>query len=216
MQEKKTKSILNIEKKMDEMDINSIRYHVLETARNFKSSWIALGQALFSVWKDKLYKNWGYMTFDAYTSKEIGIKNQTAVKLLRSYRFLEHDEPGYLKLKLSEDTDPSSMPDAESVNILRLAKNKKLDPHDYNSLKDKVLEKGQDRKEVKKQLTQLIREREELDPASAREKKKTITIKRLLGTLKSVHNEAKILKLLPAKTLNQLTGLIEEIESEIS
>ncbi|MFH0840129.1 MAG: hypothetical protein V1883_03840, partial [Candidatus Omnitrophota bacterium] len=81
----RTKSIEKIEQKMQDMDENSLRYQILEKVKNFKISWISLGQALYSVWKDKLYKEWGYMTFEAYTAKEIGIKKQTAMKLLRSY-----------------------------------------------------------------------------------------------------------------------------------
>ena len=92
----KTKSIKNIEEKMENLPTETIRHRVLQSAKNFKASWIELGQSLYTVYKDKLYKNWGYLTFDAYTSKEIGIRKQTALKLLRSYYFLEKKEPDYL------------------------------------------------------------------------------------------------------------------------
>ncbi|MFH1381247.1 MAG: hypothetical protein ABIH57_03655, partial [Candidatus Omnitrophota bacterium] len=84
MTEIKTKAIERIETKMENMDGDSVRYLVLNSAKAFKKSWITLGQALYTVWKDKLYKNWGYNTFEAYTTKETGIRKQTALKLLRS------------------------------------------------------------------------------------------------------------------------------------
>ena len=36
----KSKSVKNIEAKMENLDIHSLRYHVLESAKNFKCSWI--------------------------------------------------------------------------------------------------------------------------------------------------------------------------------
>ena len=93
MEGQKPKSLRNIEDKMASLEEGSLRYHVLESAKNFKSSWIELGRSLYSVYKDKLYKAWGFNTFDAYTLKEIGIKKPTAMKLLRSYYFLEKEEP---------------------------------------------------------------------------------------------------------------------------
>ncbi len=53
------KSLRNIEEKMSSLEEGSLRYHVLESAKNFKSSWIELGRSLYSVFKDKLYKEWG-------------------------------------------------------------------------------------------------------------------------------------------------------------
>ena len=87
MSEKKTKSIEKIERKMEEVSRDSLRYQVLKSAKAFKTSWIELGQMLYTVWKDKSYKEWGYSGFDAYTSKEIGIRGQTSFKLLKSYSF---------------------------------------------------------------------------------------------------------------------------------
>ena len=78
---------------MEDMDKNSLRYQTLQSARRFKSSWIELGQYLQTVWREKHYKNWGYMSFESYCAKEIAIKNSTALKLLRSYYFLEREEP---------------------------------------------------------------------------------------------------------------------------
>ena len=55
---------------------------ILENAKNFKRSWIELGRSLYSVWKDKMYKTWGYSTFDAYTSKEINIRKNDIAEII--------------------------------------------------------------------------------------------------------------------------------------
>lgn len=213
----KMKSLDTIEEKMKDMDQNSLRYHILDNAKKFKTSWIELGRALYSVWKDKLYKEWGYSTIDAYTAKEIGIRKQTAMKLLRSYYFLEKEEPMYLKEDYVDSSSAATLPSYESVDILRLAKNKKgLDNQDYAHLKKEVFEKGKDHREVKKDLTALIRQREELEPEEAYQKRRLSTLRRFLGTLKAIKEEAEINKLLPVPILKEAASLIQKLEAELS
>ncbi|MFH0771393.1 MAG: hypothetical protein V1933_02115 [Candidatus Omnitrophota bacterium] len=212
----KTKSLENIERKMETLGEDSLRYRALESVKNFKTSWIALGQALYSVFKDKLYRDWGYLTFEAYTSKEIGIRKDTAMKLLRSYYFLEKEEPQYLKMDKEE---PQSVfaPSYESVNALRLAKDKKeLGEEDYEKLKEDVFEKGKDVREVKKGLTALIRQREELSPQQAREKRKVASTRRLLSVLKALKTELADGKLFSPGIIKDVDNLISKVEIEIS
>jgi Xaa-Pro aminopeptidase len=214
----KTKAIENIERKMEGLDEGSIRYRVLQNVINFKTSWIELGQSLYSVWKDKLYRDWGYLTFEAYASKEVGVRKDTVMKLLKSYYFLEKEEPQYLRKK--EAADPSgaaSMPSYESVNLLRLAKNKKeIGESDYESLKKNVFERGRDVRDVRKDLTALMRQREEADPQEARKMRKEAAVKRVVATLKALKNDIEISKLLPAGTIKDIRDLIEKLEEEIT
>ena len=42
----KTRSLERLEEKMTGVEKDSIRYRVLQSAKNFKTSWIDLGQAL--------------------------------------------------------------------------------------------------------------------------------------------------------------------------
>lgn len=201
---------------MEHMDNDSMRQHALQCAKNFKTSWVDLGRVLYSVWKDKLYKNWGYSTFDAYTSKEINIRKLTALKLLRSYYFLEKEEPEYLKEEYAQSTDAASVPSYEAIDLLRLARNKKaLDNAGYNQLKRNIFVKGRDVRDVKKDLTALIKQREELEPDEAWEKKKEGHLKRLLGTLKSIRREMEDSKMLPNAILKEISSLISKIETEV-
>jgi hypothetical protein len=211
------KSIQSLEEKMQGLDQNSLRYHILESAKKFKTSWIDLGRALYSVWKDKLYKGWGYEKIETYVSREIGIRKQTAMKLLRSYYFLEKEEPQYLKEDYTSSAQAGLVPSYESVDILRLAKNKKeLDTQDYDRLKKDVFEKGRDCRDVKRDLTALIRQREELNPQEAYQKKRLGTIRRFLGALKAIKQEIEISKLLPNPLIKEAAQLIKKLEEEIS
>jgi len=215
-EEAKSKTLKKIESKMENLDVNSLRYHILESAKNFKCSWIELGRSLYSAWKDKSYKEWGYSSFEVYASREIGIRKQTAMKLLKSYYFLEKEEPQYLKNEYAALAQPANIPSYESVNILRQAKNNKsLDGDDYSDLKKEVFEKGKDAQEVKKNLGVIIRQRQELDPEAAQEKKRSMVIKRLLGQLRMLKQEVSVLKLLPVSLVKDLDKLIKDIDQEI-
>ena len=214
--ENKPKSLKNIEEKMQNLEVGSIRYHILESAKNFKSSWIELGRSLYSVWKDKMYKEWGYLGFDIYVSKEIGIRKQTAMKLLKSYYFLEKEEPQYLKDEYVQDANPVSLPSFEAIDILRQAKNKLTpDSGDYASLKKGIFENGRQAQEAKKDLTAFIRKRQELLPEQAQSKRKFATLNRLLGSLKALKRETEALKLLSAPLVRELDSLIKKIDAEI-
>ncbi len=216
MEPPKSKSLRSIEQKMQDLDENSLRYHILESAKNFKTSWVQLGQVLYVAWKDKLYKEWGYAQFDIYTAKEIGIKKQTAMKLLKSYYFLEKEEPAYLAKDYAQSADASTVPSLEAIDVLRMAKNKKeLEARDYAHLKNEIFEKGKDAPELKRDLTALMRQRQELAPEEAWEKRRLSTVKRLLSTLKSLKKEAETLKLLSSPILKEASELIKHIEAEI-
>ena len=212
-----TRSLEGIQKRLVEVSEDSIRHRILTSAKNFKTSWIDLGQALYSVWKDKLYKEWGYITFDAYSAKEIGIKNTTAMKLLKSYYFLEKEEPVYLEKNKSEERPPAEVPSYESVNMLRLAKNKKdIGEDDYENLKKDVLEDARDVSEVRKSLAGLLRQRAQDDPEEARKKRRAAAIRRLLGSLKALRTELEASKMVSAAVIKETSGLIARIEKEIS
>jgi hypothetical protein len=212
----KLKSIQNIEQKMQGLDRNPLRHHILECAKNFKTSWVALGRALYSVWKDKLYREWGYSTFEGYILKEIGIKKITAMKLLRSYYFLEKEEPLYLSEEYAQSAKVVAVPGYEAIDLLRKAKNNKtLGEEDYTSFKKDIFEKGKDPQALRKDLTTLMRQRKEVDPDEERERIRSITIKRFLNTLRSMKRDIEISKLLPASLLKETESLIKKLEQEI-
>ena len=138
------------------------------------------------------------------------------MKLLKSYYFLEKEEPQYLKQEYIQGAEASVIPSYESVDLLRQAKTKKtLDADDYAGLKKEVFENGKDAREVKKDLTALIRQRQELEPEEAHEKKRLSTLRRFLGTLKALKQEAEMGKLLPAPLIKEMNALVSKLEDEL-
>lgn len=211
----KPHSIERIEGKMAQVEAGSLRHNALQSAKSFKTSWVELGQSLYSVWKDKAYKEWGYAKFETYTAKEIGIRKQTALKLLKSYYFLEKEEPRLIEKDYVRTAETACMPTYEAVDVLRRASsNRDIDRTDYATIKKNVLERGRAAGEVKRDLTALIRQREELEPEEARRRRLAL-VKRLISLLRSVREEIKVSHMLPAQLISDTERLIGKLEKEV-
>ncbi len=214
----KTKALDRIDEKMSLAEEGSIRYQILACAKNFKSSWLNLGQYLVTVHKDKLYKDWGYLTFEAYCKEDIGIRKETSLKLLRSYYFLEKEEPEYIKKEYLEAIDAHKIPSYEAVDTLRQIKsNKDFGIADYERVKRQVFEEGKADKEVKDVYRQMLKSvREDDDPEEAHSKRRLNYIRRMLGALNSIKKEAEINKFLPVKIISELEHVIEQITAQLT
>ena len=77
------------------------------------------------------------------------------------------------------------------------------------------LEKGKDARAVKKELTALIKQREELLPEEAWKKKRLTLLKRSLSLLKSLSTEIKLAKMFPAQIVKDIDKLISRLEIEM-
>lgn len=215
-EEIKTNAIRKIEAKMDGIDGDSMRTFLLQSAKEFKTSWVELGRALFAVKKDKLFYEWGFENFEVYVVREISIRKQTALKLIKSYEFLEKEESWYLDKNKRDEESPVTMPSYEAVNVLRTAKNKKeIESDDYNKLKEAVFTEGKDHREVRKDLTSMIKQREEIDPQDARMRERLKVIKRFVSTLKSTQEQLELLKMLPKEVIDDVSKLITKVEEYV-
>ena len=205
----KTGSINRIEEQMQNLPPESLRYQVLECAKQFKSSWVELGQYLYQVHKNKLFREWGHSTFEFYCAKEIGIREQTAVKLLKSYYFLEKEEPVYLKNRETEK--PAQTPTLESINALRLAKqNEKISQADYAKIREDDLEKGKEPEEVKKKIKYFLKPAEEKEELPLADKKNKAA-KKMIVYLENSMSELSNLSF-PDKILKKVEELLDLLQ----
>lgn len=205
-----SKAIERIEERQASLEPGSLRYEALEAAKRFKTSWVELGRMMWTVYKDKKYREWGYLSFEAYCAKEVGIREATAKKLLHSYFFLEKEEPTILK-QLTEDP-PAQLPNVDSVNMLRLLNQKQgaVSPEGYQKVRSYVLEKGKEAPEVRREVRSLMEA--QVDPAEARESRRSSSIRRMIGTLKGMSQEFSAGKLIPGKLLTEIDSLIKKLE----
>lgn len=199
-------------------DVDLLRKKTVEVSRKHKASWIELGQYLYSIYKDKLYKTWGYLTFEGYCKTELSIKETTASKLLKSYYFLENEEPRLAKEPFSEDNNPKKIPNYEAVNLLRLAKqNKNISQDNFAELRHAVLEESREPKEIRMKMRKIVAENggEEKDPAELRRDRRNASIKRLITFLSNTKKELESGNLLPAYLLNQISELTVKLQDQL-
>ncbi len=194
-----------------------IRGKVLEFTKDFKTSWLNLGQVLYTVWEDKLYHAWGYEKFEHYVEKEVGLKKQIALKLLKSYLFLEENEPSYLNKEFKNNRDSNKIPGVEEINFLRLARGKKeLLSEDYRNLKKSVFDKGRDVASVRKDLTAMMKERKQVDPDEERQERHERAVKRIIHSLKIFSKDMQVLKLIRDDLMSETSGLLGKLEDELN
>lgn len=201
-----------------EASTDSLRQKIVEAARAHKASWIQLGQYLFSVHKDKLFKTWGFLTFEAYCIKELSIKQAMAAKLLKSYAFLEKEEPRLASLASDPGEETTAeVPHYDSVNLLRLAKeNKHFTPKDFSELRELVLEEAKEPKEVKAQVKRILEERKPESTPEEKDSKRQTKIRRVISLLKSSCKELESEDLLPDFLRKQMDALVQKLEDQLS
>ena len=201
--------------KKDNVAAEALRADLVENAKTFKVSWMHLGQGLYSIWRDKMYQNWGFDKFEDYTEKELGFKKTMALKLVKTYFFVEQEEPAYLKSEFSEAREAVVVPGYESLDVLRLAhQSRVLTKEDYVKLRKAVFEKGKDAMTVRKDLTAMIKERKQVNPDEEREKRHQQSVKRFLNALKIFKKDMEALKLMPADIIEETEDLLKKLEEK--
>jgi len=194
-----------------------LRTHLAGHAKDFKLSWVQLGQGLYSVWRDKLYHSWGFEKFEDYVIRELGLKKPLALKLVKTYFFVEQDEPVYLKKEFSETRETVNIPGYEGLDVLRLARGRKeLTREDYTKLRKDIFEKGKEASLVRKDLTAIIKERKAVDPEAAREARHEQSIRRLVAALRSFKKDMETLKLAEPDIVEEAEELLKRLESQHS
>jgi len=203
----KSKAELAIENLMLQLEPGTPRFQVLESAKRFKSSWVELGERLIAVNTQKLYREWGYLTFDEYCNKEVRIKKQTALKLTRAYHHLEKEEPQLLAQK--EELRP--LPDYRSIDLLSRAREEGISEEPYQELRKAVLE------EERSHPTILKRYRDVAPPPPPEEQEKA-ALKRALSATRQLENALGELPELPDRlrpTLPALRVFLEEAQARM-
>jgi hypothetical protein len=195
---------------------DELRIKTVEIAKQHKASWIQLGQHLFSIYKNKLYKEWGFQAFETYCKKELSIRETTASKLIKSYAFLEKEEPRIVKPDFTEEEVPRKIPDYESVNLLRLAKNNKNIPtHEFAELRNDVLNEGKECKEVRAAVKKILETHAPKDTPEMKDQKRSSVLRRLIGFLNSAKTQLEEEDLVPDYLLKQIDALTQKLEDQL-
>ncbi len=215
----KTKTIQEIEDKLALLDPASLRSQVLEAVKKFKGNWLELGRYLAAVDRKQTFKDWGFATFQSYCTRELKIREQTVAKLLRSFMFLKREAPDFLSTALAEEGRGERLPDFEAVDILRKARGRRtIGEDDYARMKEAVFRAEVEPRELGRQYRSLIEAAQaaSVDPGAAWEKRKGETVRRVLGSLKSIRSTLEDNQFLSRAIVQALGQLIKRIEEEVA
>jgi hypothetical protein len=198
----------HIQKIMQQLEPDSERYQVLDTAKRFKSSWVELGDKLLRVNTTARFREWGYASFEEYCSQEIRIKKATAEKLTLAYRYMENREPELLARR--DELRP--LPDYRSVDLLRQASEEKnFSDEEYAELRKSVVEEGRSHPTVLKRFNEVAatRNEEPTDPAIPL-KTGLAAARRLDSALQSVADVPEIYRQQLQDLIGHLSKLLEQ------
>jgi hypothetical protein len=196
----------------------TLRQKTLEVAKRHKASWIEFGQYLYTVYRDKHFRGWGFLTFETYCGKELRIKQATAMKLLKSYSFLEKEEPRFVKEAMNPDGEDMTapLPSYESVNLLRLAReNSEISAEDFSDLRQAVLVQAREPKDVRSQVKKILQDAAGEETEAERSGRRNSKIRRMLSFLTALKKEMEEDDLLPGYLLKQIDDLKRKLEDQI-
>ncbi len=197
----KSKGEMVIERIMQELDPQSERYRILASAKQFKSSWVELGEKLLEVQQKGLFRQWGYDSFEDYCSREVRIKQPTAQKLTLAYRYLEKEEPELLARR----TELKPLPDYRSIDLLRQAREElDLPADDYANLRRTVLEEERSHPTVQKRFREVAGE----NPADPQN-----SLRQALAAARRLQTALPPLPELPAEFIDAVTRLVNWLEA---
>ena len=207
MEEKSpTKGSQHIEQLMRQLPPESERYQVLAKAKQFKSSWVELGEWLAKVSNKKQFSEWGFTSFEDYYTKEIRIRRQTAEKLLLAFRFLERREPSLL-----ERNEERPLPDYRSIDLLRIADEREhFSMEEYSELRQAVIEEERNHPSVAKQFRDMTHSHQPEQKTLHQHRNALLAAKRLATSLQEIAEVPEEL----SQAVVRLIGFLEERDAE--
>jgi hypothetical protein len=160
---RKSRAQAEIESRLQVLDPQSFRFAVLSAARDFRASWVELGDILTQVREKETYRDWGYGSFEAYCRRELRLKSETANKLTRSYGYVRNHRPAVL-----DDGKVCEVPALDVVDLLSRARERaKLSENDFRTIEQEVFSP-----EGPSTRGQLLRRFREIDPEAFGPEKK--------------------------------------------
>jgi hypothetical protein len=185
---------------------DGFRHTVLLAARRFKSTWVELGKLLTKVRDEALFEGWGYPSFEAYCLAELRIRKQTALKLTRSFTFLDKHEPQALERPELREAAPPF----EVVEVLAGAEERgQLSAQDYKSIRDTIWNPDRPVSELKRELEGRF-PAPEVKVSSAQE------LKRLWGLARRLHAELLAQKKVPREAVQTAEELARQLEALVA
>lgn len=182
----------------------SFRHTVLGAAKRFKSTWVELGRLLVRVRDEGMFEAWGYATFEAYCIKELHIRRQTALKLTRSYSFLDRHEPREMK---NTEEITTRAPAFEVVEVLADAEERgQLNAEEYQSIRNTIWNPDKAPAELRREFTERF-PRPAPEPVGD-----AVQLRRLAQAARRLASDLKACRRISAAVAERAAALAEDVE----
>jgi hypothetical protein len=202
-------------KKMNNPTSQELRSLVKGGVKNLKTQWIQAAQTMYSIHRDKLFEYWGYEKFDHYVKAELGIKKALAMKMIKTYIFLENYEPHVLKPEFYVLLDTDKIPDMEVISVLRMIRFRdKITKDEYQYLRRIVFEKAVSASDLRLAFKNIMDKKKDENPEEVREAEKKKTIKQLNSLLSLFKIRAKNLRWCKEEIIKKAEDLYNALRNE--
>jgi hypothetical protein len=183
---------------------DAVREEVLRAARAFKASWMGLARVLTRVRDEGLWESWGFPSFEAYCTRELRIRKATALKLTRSWSFLDRHERHWKP----EAPDARPAPAFEVVEVLAEAEERgALDAEEYRSIRDSIWDPDRPVAAVRRELSERF-------PRPAPEPAPTeVRLGQLARTARRLAEDLRVCRGVPTSVRTQADDLAAAVES---
>jgi len=183
---------------------DAFRDEVVAAARTFKASWTGLARVLTRVRDEGLWEGWGFPSFEGYCTRELHIRKATALKLTRSWSFLDRHERSWKP----DAPEARPAPAFEVVEVLAEAEERgALDAEEYRSIRDSIWDPDRPVAAVRRELSERF-PRPEPEPPPAE-----VRLGQLARTARRLAEELRVCRGIPASVRTQADDLAAAVES---
>lgn len=141
-----------IEQTLDQIDPESPRGQVLESAKRFKTNWAELGQRLAQVLDKSMHLDWGYSSFDHYVRAELNIRKETAFKLVRSFSLVKEKRP-----EIVQSQEWEKLPQVEVIDFLtKRRKEEAMNEEQFTELTSQAIDESWTPRTVSQKWRELV------------------------------------------------------------
>lgn len=203
-------------KKMNNPTSQELRSLVKGGVKNLKTQWIQAAQTMYSIHRDKLFEYWGYERFDHYIKAELGVKKSLAMKMIKTYIFLENHEPHVLKPEFYVLLDTDKIPDMDTISVLRTIRFKdKVSKEEYQYFRSMVFEKAVSASDLRLAFKNMMDKKKVENPEEVREIEKRRAFLHIRKALHVFRSRAKTMKWCGLDLIKKAEELFNELNQEI-
>jgi hypothetical protein len=183
-------------------DAKRVRESVLSNLQELKSAWVQLGTSIIAVQIPRLYRTFGYETFEEYCEKELKLHRATVYEIINSTLLMMRYKPDvYKKLMAGQKEADKTLPSYHSLALLKINQRQLEKRGKFDELLDMLLTKELSTREFQSKMAELLGK-----------KKRKMSLKEVRKQYEALYRHLKEVKDIPQNVLERASSLVEELK----